>query len=50
MDEQPTSYDDAIEETYRVSELENMSLEEIQELFMQALGELKEVRIEYDEF
>ena len=45
-----SDYDEQIEATYRVSEVETMDPQELQTLYWQALTELKDLRIEFDEF
>jgi len=43
-------FDEQMVDTYRINEVETMARDELQSVFLQALGDLRNLRLEYDDF
>lgn len=43
-------FDDYIDQVYRIKELESLPHSDLKSLYKQAISELKDLRLEFDEF
>ena len=43
-------FDEGLQSTYRLAELEDLSPEDLRALIIQAVGELRDLKVEYEEF